>query len=81
MYSQTKRAQTLVVYLALWAAWLVLLFVPTRYLVLAAGLYEFTFRLLPVQVRHRTVDGSLAVDRSVRLDPPTAPSVRPRDLL
>lgn len=44
-------AQTLVVYAALWLAWALMLVVPTRYLVLLAGLYEFTFRLLPEQVR------------------------------
>ncbi len=42
--------QTLAVYAAAWLAWGLLLVVPTRYLVLLAGLYEFSFRLLPVQV-------------------------------
>lgn len=43
--------QTLVLYGALWLAWALLVLVPTRYLLLLAGLYEFIFRLLPVQVR------------------------------
>lgn len=38
------------VYAALWLAWALMVLVPTRYLVLLAGLYEFTFRLLPEQV-------------------------------
>lgn len=51
----THPQKTLVIYGALWCLWLLCIVVPTRYLILMGGLYEFTFRLLPEQDEYPNV--------------------------
>ncbi|EWM25237.1 protein c kinase isoform a [Nannochloropsis gaditana] len=51
----THPQKTLAIYAALWALWLICLLLPTRYLILVAGLYEFTFRLFPEQEEYPNV--------------------------